>query len=408
MSHSHDDMLWRDGAVELVVQRREETLSGWPTEAVSLDEISRRVLAEPIVAEQDVPAHDHATMDGFAFDATDEYPLSLVGEERFPETEPGSIGPGEAVRIATGGPLPEGANAVLKREEATVEDGMLRGTPTQPGTYTYEQGSNLAAGDRLFEAGESLSPKDAILLKDLGLETVDVYERFSAAVLATGTEIHEGTTDDLDSPMLAGLVRSWGHEATYEGTVPDEYDRVESRIAALADTYDVVLTTGGTSVGHKDYVVRALDSLGEVAFHRVRIRPGKPLAMAHLPDRDAVAFAIPGKPIGAHTISTFVMRPFFVGDAPIPTVGATLARDVELGPEGFEYFVPVCLDERGDGHEAMPMGHTDSPLSVYDRQFDPSVLSSSSRASRADGVVITREPLEAGETVEVVPYPAIE
>jgi molybdopterin molybdotransferase len=377
MSNSHDDMLWRDGAVDLVVQRREETLSGWPTESVPLDGIGGRVLAEPIVAERDVPAHDHATMDGFAFDATDEYPLSLVGEERFPETEPGSIGPGEAVRIATGGPLPEGANAVLKREEATVEDGMLRGTPTQPGTYTYEQGSNLAAGDRLFEAGETLSPKDAILLKDLGLETVDVYERFSAAVLATGTEIHEGKTDDLDSPMLA-------------------------------DAYDVVLTTGGTSVGRKDYVIRVLDSLGEVAFHRVRIRPGKPLAMAHLPDHDAVAFAIPGKPIGAHTISTFVMRPFFVGDAPIPTVGATLVRDVELGPGGFEYFVPVCLDEGGDGHEAMPMGHTDSQLSVYDRQFDPSVLSSSSRASRADGVVITREPMDAGETVEVIPYPAIE
>jgi len=93
-------------------------------------------------------------MDGFAFDATDEYPLSIVGDEVFPEDEPPSIDSGEAVRIATGAPLPSGANAVLKREEATTEDGTLRGEPLDPGTYTYERGSNLSAGETLFEQGE--------------------------------------------------------------------------------------------------------------------------------------------------------------------------------------------------------------------------------------------------------------
>ena len=115
----------------------------------------------------------------------------------------------------------------------------------------------------------------------------------------------------------------------------------------------------------------------------------------------------PGKPIGAHTVSTFVMRPFFVGDNALPTLPATFARDVTLGPEGFEYAVPVVLDG-DDGRTAMPLGHEDSALSVYDRQFDPSVLSSSSRGSRADGVVLTRSAIDEGEAVEVVPYPVLE
>ncbi len=402
MAHDNDGMLWREAAVECVLDLRATALQEQPTEVVTPDAVSRRVLADDIVAEGDLPAHDHATMDGFAFDVNVDYPLSVVGDEAFPESEPPEIEPGEAIRIATGAPLPERANAVLKREKATVKDGQLTGATIEPGTYVYQRGSNVAAGERLYEAGERLSPKDAILLGDLEIEEITVRTPFSAGVLATGTEIHEDRAKELDSDMLAGLVRSWGHEATDEGTVPDEYDRVRDRISNLADTHDVVITTGGTSVGHKDYIVRALDDLGEVLFHRVRVRPGKPIAVAKLPG--AVAFAIPGKPLGAHTIATLVMRPFFTGDTARPTVEATMAVDVDLGPEGFEYAVPVVLED----DRAIPMGHVESPLAVYEETFDPSVVSSSTRATRADGIVTTQSQLRAETTVEVTPYPTLE
>lgn len=404
MSHDHDDMLERPVAVERVLAVRQELLDGRATEAVPVEQINGRTLAEPIVADRDQPPHSHATMDGFAFDATDEYPLSLVDREVFPEDDPGKIGDGEAVRIATGAPLPQGANAVLKREESVVENGHLDGADIEPGTYTYEQGSNLRAGETLFQAGERLSPKDAILLGDLGYDSVTAHERFSVGLLATGTEIHEGRHADLDSPMLAGLVDSWGHDPTYEGTVPDDFDRVRDRIDALADAHDVVVTTGGTSVGHKDHVITALSELGDLRFHRVAIRPGKPIAVAWLPDHDAAAVAIPGKPIGAHTIAILVARPLFAGERRLATVDATLARDVDIGPAGFEYAVPVTVE---DGN-AMPLGHEDSALSVYANTFDPSVLSSSTRASRADGFVIIESDRTAGETVAVVPYPVLE
>lgn len=405
MPNEDETMLRRGDAVERVRSLRERVLAAAPTERIPIDNIVGRTLAEPIVADVDQPDYDRATMDGFAFDATDDYPLTVVDEEIFPETDPPAIGQGEAIRIATGARLPERANVVLKREEANIgEDDRLRGVPITPGTYVYERGSNVREGERLFDAGERLSPKDAIFLRDLGIETVRVHERLSVAVLATGTEIHEGQQADLDSPMLAGLVRSWGHEATYEGTVPDDYDVIERKIEKLATEYDVVMTTGGTSVGQKDHVVRALGSLGTILFHRVRIRPGKPIAVARLSTLDAVAFAIPGKPIGAHTVTTLVARPFFTGDDRLPTVEATLDRDIGIGPEGFEYVVPVVLQ---DG-TAMPLGHADSALRVYEDTFDPSVLSSSTRASRADGFLITETELSADERISIVPYPVVE
>jgi molybdopterin molybdotransferase len=404
VTHDHDDMLFRDDAVDRLLDLRRSFLTDRRTETVPLASIAKRTLAADVVAEADRPPRSKATMDGYAFDATDDYPLELRETAVYPEDDPPELGEGEAVRIFTGSPLPAGANAVLKQEEATVEDGLLRGSPIEPGTYTYERASNLSAGETLFSAGERLSPKDALLLGDLGHDDVTVHERFDVALLATGTEIHEGRQRDLDSPMLAGLIRSWGHEASHEGSVPDEYDRVRDRIDELAADHDVVVTTGGTSVGKKDHVVRALSELGDVLFHRVRIRPGKPIAVARLPDRDAVAVAIPGKPVGAHVITTFVARAFFVGETPVPTVSATLTSDVGLGPSGFEYVVPVTLD----GGEAQPLGHVDSPLSVYDETFDPSVLSSSTRASRADGFLVTDRDLSAGATVDVVPCSALE
>jgi molybdopterin molybdotransferase len=402
MAHDHDGMTVRHRATDQVLTARDATLEGMGAELVGIDALDGQTLAEDVLAQEDMPPHDVATMDGYAFDATEEYPLEVTEGEIFPEDDVPSIEPGQAMEIATGAPLPAEANAVLKREEATVEDGQLRGEPIGPGSYAYERASNVESGEVLFSAGETLSPKDAILLGDLGRREVLVYEPFSVGVLATGTEIHEDESEDLDSPMLQGLVRAWGHDATYEGTVPDDREQVEEAITDLADEYDVVLTTGGTSVGHKDYVVRTLRDLGEVHFHRVTVRPGKPIAMATL--ADAVVFAIPGKPLGAHTITALVARPFFTGDRTLPTLEVRLARDVGLGPAGFEYAVPLEIEE---GH-AMPLGHVDSELAVYEDVFDPSVLSSSTRATRADGFVVTETDLEAGDLVPAVPYPVVE
>jgi molybdopterin molybdotransferase len=404
-NHEHGDIISRPESVELVLSLRSQALEAQSAERVPLTEaFEGHVLVDSLVAESDVPAHSHSTMDGFAFDATEPYPFEVIDGEVFPEDDPPSLEANETVRVATGAPIPEKANAVLKIEEATVQDETLRGSNIDPGTYVYERSSNVAAGETLFEAGERLSAKDAILLRELGYDSVSIAKRFDVGLLATGTEIHEGRTADLDSPMLASLVRSWNHEVAYEGSVPDEYDRVEDAIATIAAERDVVITTGGTSVGKKDHVIRALRSLGDVRFHRVRVRPGKPIAATTIPDYDTVVFAVPGKPVGAHIIATLVLRPFFTGETSLPQVIATASNGVDVPTEGFEYAVPVTLD---DG-VAEPLGQENSPLSVYDGTFDPSVLSSSTRATRADGFVLTESGFETEEPVSVVPYTATE
>lgn len=414
-SHDHEGMLTLSAATDRVRELRRQWLDRLGSETVPIGSIGGRTLTEPIHAPEDRPARSRSTMDGYAFDADDGYPYELLDVEVFPENDPPGIEPGEAVRVFTGASIPPSANAVLKQEEAAIddEDGSrtLSGPAIDPGTYVYERGSNAERGERLFEAGEVLGPKDTLFLGDLGIERVTVRRRLSVGVLATGTEIHEGRQTDLDSPMLEGLVRAWGHEPTYEGTVPDEYDRVRDRIAELAESHDVVLTTGGTSVGRKDYVVRALSDLGEVLFHRVRLRPGKPIAVAELDAHDTIVFAIPGKPVGAHAVTTLVAGPFFTGRSRRPTVESRVARDVGVpkAGSGFTYAIPVTLSgENGTESEAMPLGHADSALSVYEETFDPSVLSSSTRATRADGIALTQTGLNAGESVDVVPYPVLE
>lgn len=405
MPHSHGDMQSRREAVSHVERLRDEFLDGRTTEELSVTgACCGRVLAEPVRARRDDPVRSSATMDGYAIDATQAGPFEIVGSDVFPEDDPPAIEPGQAVRIATGAPIPERTNAVLKKEDATVDDGRLQAPEIAPGTYVYEQGSNVSAGEQLFDPGERLAPRDAILLRDLDFESVRTYEPLEVGLVATGTEIHDGRSRDLDSPMLAALVRSWGHVATVEGTAPDEYDRVERAIEDAAASHDVVMTTGGTSVGKKDHVIRALESLGEVVFHRVRIRPGKPLAAARLPDHDAVAFAIPGKPVGAHTVSSLVVRPFFTMTDDLASIPATAAVDVDVSVPGFEYAIPVTVT---DG-VALPLGHAASKLDVYDEAFDPSVLSSSTRATRADGFVLTEDGFEEGTTVNVIPYTVLE
>ncbi|MUW14906.1 molybdopterin molybdenumtransferase MoeA [Halorubrum sp. CBA1125] len=396
----------RTAAVRRLLADRTRLLEDSPTEEVPLSSVAGRSLAEPVVAEADVPVHDVATMDGVAFAADDSYPLRVIDDAVAPEDDPPTIDPGEAVPVATGAPLPPEATAVLKREDADREGEVLDGPSLDAGTNVYQRGSNVTAGETLVERGEVLTPKDAALLRDVGRGEVVVAERFSVAVLATGTEIHEGVQPDRDSEMLAGLVDVWGHTPTLVGSVPDSPDHVHDRIADLADGYDVVVTTGGTSVGRGDHVVDALDALGEILFRGVSLRPGRPVTAARLDD-GTVVVALPGKPVAALFAATLVCRPLFDGPAasePLPTLTASLRRDLAVSDDPLEYAVPVTLTDEG----AMPLGHVDSVLPVFERRYRPGRLAASTRATRADAVWITERGGEEGDSIAVVPMEVVQ
>ena len=389
----------RERAVDRLLGLRRDGFDT-PVERVDLGLAAGRTLAEPVDAPGDVPRHDHATMDGYAFAAGDGYPLTVV-DEVLAEDDPTDIGSGEAVAVATGAPLPPRADAVLMREEATVEGGRLSGPSVEPGTNVYPSGTTAAAGERLFEAGRTLAPRHAALLRDVGVGSVAVRRPLSVAVIATGTEIAEGRQPDRDSEMLRNLLRRWGHEPTVEEPVPDDEERVRRALRTAAESYDAVVTTGGTSVGRADHVVGVLRE-GDVLFRGVALRPGRPVTVATLGGTPVCA--LPGKPIAAHTAAALVLRPFLTGERRLPTVTAEATARLAVPDDDVEFAVPVVLD--GDG--ATPLGHADSAFRLYGERFAPGRLASSTRATLADGVVLTAEGFAAGERVDVVPYEVVE
>ena len=393
------DPVARSVATERLLGLRADLNAG-PGERVDLAHLAGRVLAEPVDAPGDVPRYDRATMDGYAFAADDGFPLHVVGEV-FPEDDPPEIEPTEAVAVATGAPLPASADAVLMRENASVEEGRLSGPPLDPGTNVYPAGATAGAGERLFEAGRTLAPRHAALLRDVGIGTVAVRRPLEVAVLATGTEIHEGRQPDRDSEMLCNLLRRWGHDPEIGEPVPDEAAAVWEAIASATDEYDAVVTTGGTSVGSADHVVGTLLE-HEVLFRSVALRPGRPVTVASV--EGTPVCALPGKPVAAHAAATLVCRSLFAGEHRLPTVDARASARLSVPDDDVEFAVPVSVE----GDEATPLGHADSALSLYGERFAPGRVASSTRITLADGLVLTREGFDAGERVAVVPHEVAE
>ncbi|WP_225935462.1 molybdopterin molybdotransferase MoeA [Halobaculum magnesiiphilum] len=368
-------------------------------------EIAGRTVAEPVVAPADVPARPFATMDGFALASDDTQPRPVEGGVA-PEDDPEGLTAGAAVRIATGAPLPDGADAVVPVEASTVVDGALTTDAPAPGTNVFPSGATAAAGDTLFEAGERLSPRHASLLADVGIDRVAVRPRRSAAVLATGTEIAAGEQPDRDSAMLANVLRRWGCDPAVLDPVPDDAGRVADAIAEAADRFDFVVTAGGTSVGAGDHVGAALadtDRLGgDLLFDAVALRPGRPTTAAVVDGTLVCAF--PGKPLAAHKAATLVLRPAMTGEHGTATVSATAASFVDLPDGPGAYAVPVHLR---DGR-AVPAGQGTDSASLYETRFRPGRVSSSTRCTLADGLAVREEPIERGEPVAVTPYEVIE
>ncbi|MBX9624410.1 MAG: molybdopterin molybdotransferase MoeA, partial [Gemmataceae bacterium] len=272
---------------------RTATLAG---ELVPLSAAAGRVLAEPVVAAASVPGFARAAMDGFAVRAADTFgadaqnplPLAVIGECRPAKPFAGTVQPGEAVRIMTGSPIPAGADAVLMAEVARPgEDGrVLAVEPVSPGRHVGRVGEDVPQGRAVLSAGRLLRPQDVGLIASVGVGTVHVVRRPRVAVLVTGDELlppgsmPEGyRIVDSNSPMLAALVARDGGDCRPAQYLPDRYEAVRDAIREAAATADVVLVSGGSSVGAEDHAPRAVAELGELAVHGVALRPASPLGV---------------------------------------------------------------------------------------------------------------------------------
>jgi molybdopterin molybdotransferase len=389
-----------------------ERLFPLPSEAVPLDRAAGRVLATAVTSEVAVPPFDRAAMDGYAlrgdetFGAGPYNPLefAVAGEALPGRPFAGKVQAGQAVRIMTGAPLPAGADAVLQAEaaeEVSAGEGQTRvrvTEPVPPGRHVGRRGEDIEEGSVVLPAGRLLRPQDIGVLASVGASPVAVLRQPTVTILVTGDELlpcgakPEGyRIVDSNSVMLAALARRDGAVTEEPRLVADRYEA--ARAALLGATGDVVLLSGGSSVGKEDHAPRVVAEAGELAVHGVALRPASPAGFGFLPGSRPV-FLLPGNPVSClcaydlfagPAIRRLGGRPM---DLPYRRVTLPLARKIASAVGRVDYVRVRIQDGRVE------------PLATS----GASVLSST---TKADGFVLVPRDSEGnapGEVVEVHLY----
>ncbi|TDO13805.1 MULTISPECIES: molybdopterin molybdotransferase MoeA [Halomonas] len=291
-----------------------------PAQSLPCDEAAGRVLAQGIEARLDVPAFDNSAMDGYALDHRDAGKRLNIAQRIAAGSPVKPLVPGTCARIFTGGEIPPGADCVVMQERVEVEDDLAAIPPDIPaGDNVRRRGRDVAAGDLLLPAGERLEAAALGHLAGQGITEVLVRRRPRVALLSTGDEIVEpgqplaaGQIYNSNRPMLRRLLERFGAELTLITSIPDDPEGTRETLRTAARGTDLVISTGGVSVGEEDHVKAALTSLGQLDLWRLAIRPGKPLALGRLPDekgRDVRFVGLPGNPVSCFVGAWLFLRP---------------------------------------------------------------------------------------------------
>jgi molybdopterin molybdotransferase len=287
------------------------------------DEALGAVLAAPVVVADPLPPFDNTGMDGFAVrssdtrDASPEAPRRLrIRSTLAAGSDPTGIvvGRGEAVRIMTGAPIPEGADAVVIVEDVRVEDNeVILVAPVAEGANVRRRGSDAEAGESVLSRGTRVTPAVRGLLASLGVGAVFVHRRPKVAVLSTGDELTDarplppGKIHDSNRPALLGLVAEAGGVPIDLGCVPDDPAKLRSALAEAAERADLILTSGGVSVGDFDYTRQVIEELGSLEWLQVAIKPAKPLALGRIGGTPVIG--LPGNPVSSIVSFELFARP---------------------------------------------------------------------------------------------------
>jgi molybdenum cofactor synthesis domain-containing protein len=334
--------------------------------AVPLADALGCVTSIPLQADEAVPPFANTAMDGYAVRAADTagapVRLKVVGTLAAGAAPERDVGPGEAVRIMTGAPIPPGADAIVMVELTHSDDDgntVIVEREAAAGDHVRPAGDDIAAGDTVVVAGTELGPAHLGVLASLGYQRVPVYPRARVGVLTTGDEIIEGPKQlqpgqirDSNRPMLLGLVAQSGFDAIDLGQARDDIDVIEAAISDAAARCDAVVTTGGVSVGDFDHVKAVLAKLGRFESWQVAIKPAKPLAFAVI-DGTPV-FGLPGNPVSAMVSFELFARPALrqmTGHRDIerPQVVAIADDGLRRRPDGKVHFVRVVAAYGDDG-----------------------------------------------------------
>ena len=378
-------------------------------EIISIKSALHRVTAEDISATIDVPLADNSAMDGYAFHSSDipekgTRELSLIGTSWAGRPFEGTVIPGSCIRIMTGAILPEGADTVVMQENAQVKnDRILVDNRTRPGENVRPAGEDFKKGQTIISAGTRLTAAHLGLIASLGIGEIKAIRKLRVAYFLTGDELRSigeslspGEIFDSNRYTLLGMLTDPAIECKDLGLVEDKPDVIEKLMGEAARNADVIITTGGVSVGDADYVKDILEKQGEINFWKVAIKPGRPLAFGKL--GDAHFFGLPGNPVSAMVTFILLVQPALrrltgTQESFIPTCHAISMSSLKKRSGRVEY--QRGLLSRSDTGELMvsPTGGQGS-----------GILRSMAEANCFIVLPMENDGVMAGDTVEVLPF----
>jgi len=380
------------------------------TERAGLAEAAGRVLAADLEAPRDVPPFANSAVDGYAVRHADlaregDTVLAVGGRVAAGGALGRPIRPGEAIRIFTGAPMPEGADTVFMQEDAeALPDGTVRlPAGLRRGANAREAGEDVAAGSVILRAGRRLRPQDVGLAASVGLTALEVRTPLRVALFSTGDEIAEpgtplapGRLYDSNRFTLAALLRCLGCRVTDLGILPDRREAVAAALAAAAPTHDLILTSGGVSTGEEDHVKAAVEAAGSLFLWRLAIKPGRPVAMGQV---GGTAFVgLPGNPVAVMVTFAHIVRPLalhLMGAAVAPPARFAVRSAFDYRKkQGRREYVRASLAPGADGVTEA-------------RKFPREGAGILSSLVESDGLVELGEEVRAvapGETVAFLPF----
>ena len=373
------------------------------SECIALDKALGRVLSADLTSTLDIPPADNSAMDGFAVRAADVSagkPIKI--SQRIPAgTVPMSLEPGTAARIFTGGVMPAQSDAVVIQENCDFDEQVVTfNTNIEPGDNVRPQGQDIENGAIVAKRGQRLSAIDLSLLTSVGCTQVGVYKPLRVAIFSTGDELVEpgealqpGQIYNSNRPLLMGMARQLGFEPVDCGIVADTFAATREALAAAAANADIIISSGGVSVGEEDHVKPAVESLGKLDLWKVQMKPGKPVAFGHI--NNVPFIGLPGNPVSSFVVFQVLARP----------VLEKMQGQPAADPRSFA--VKSGFDKRVTSREEfvrVKLSHNGSGELIADRfpNLSSGVMSS---LSWADGLV--RQPIDCelkiGQAVEFFP-----
>lgn len=346
-----------------------------PTEEIEIKDALNRILADNIISKISIPPFDRSAMDGYAIKAEDSFGASpknpkeikLVGITEIGEFSKFKIDRGEGIRISTGAPVPEGSDAVIKIEDTEIEKDLISlYTSLVPGKNISKKGEDIKKGTHVLSKGTELKAEHIALLTSLGFNKIKVRIRPKISIFSSGDELLEpgvplkpGKIYNSNTPMISALIELYGGNAIRGETVQDDKEAIKKKLLEAVEDSQIIIFTGGTSIGTKDYLPEIIEESGMILTHGIAQRPGAPVLIGFL--SETLIFCLPGTPVAAYVSFLRIAGPAIrkmlgclVFDPRIEII-ATISKDVPVSALGFLHYLRVNLEKSEEEFIAIPV-----------------------------------------------------